>query len=210
MARTTNKTTSTAAGINHNANDAYIRQLEEQLAMYQAKEEVEGETEVTISPTEYIRVMSLLSFRLNLCTKERGQGKIFKFDKFGQVKKILYTDLLDILEVNGHFLEAGYFTILNPKVIRAHGLNELFEKTLTKEKIEKILLGTDESIALYTSASESQRGIIVDMIIQKLVEDPASVDLNLADKISKISGINIAQKAEETRELLKPVVIENK
>jgi hypothetical protein len=204
MARVASKTKVIAADKSHNANDAYIRQLEEQLAMYQAKQPKGDEEEVVISPTEYIKVMSLLPYRLNLCTKEKGQGKVFKFDKFGQVKKILYTDLLDILEVNSNFLEAGYFVILNPKVVRAHGFDELYSNVLTKDKIEQILLGTDESVALYTSASETQRKTIIDIIEQKLIENPDSLNLNFVDKISRISGINLAQKADEAREMLKP------
>jgi hypothetical protein len=196
------------AGDNHNTQDAYIKQLEEKLAMYESKElESEDDVDIIISSTEYIKVMSLLPYRLNLCTKEKGQGKVYKFDKIYQVKKIIYADLIDIMEVARGFLESGFFIILNPKVVRAHGLDEVYDKVLTKERINEIFSGTDEGIALYSSASKEQKDIISDIIVQKLTENPGSVDLNLVDKLSRLSGTNLSQKADEVRELLNPALV---
>jgi hypothetical protein len=73
----------------------------------EAKDVDETSEEIIISQTDYIKVMSLLPYRLNLCTRERGQGKVYRFDKLFQVKKIIYSDLVDILEVNRDFMEAG-------------------------------------------------------------------------------------------------------
>ena len=191
------------AGVNHNTHDAYVKELEDKVARFEAKElaEDQGE-EIVIGQTDYIKVMSLVPYRLNLCTKEKGQGKVYKFDNLYQVKKIIYSDLVDILEVDHQFLEQGYFIILNPKVVRAHGLDETYEKILPKEKIESIFTNTDEGVALFTSANKGQQDIIVDLILQKMVADPKGIDLNLVDKISRISGIKISEKAEESRELL--------
>src|SRR5512137_2575663 len=92
---------------------------------------------------DYVPVISLLPYRLNLATKEGGQGDIKKFTKFGEVKNILYKDLVDIIEINRSFMEAGYFYILDPVVIRQHGLDDTYSKILTKEKIEDILNNAD-------------------------------------------------------------------
>jgi hypothetical protein len=193
----------------HNAQDTYIKQLEDRLAFYEAKKIDSGdEDDIFIGQTEYIKVMSLLPYRLNLCTKERGQGKVYKFDKLYQVKKIIYSDLVDILEVAHEFLESGYFIILNPKVIRAHGLDDIYEKVLDKDRIEEIFTGTDEGVALFISATSGQKNVICDLVVQRLVQDDKSIDLNLVDKLSRLSGVNLSQKAEETRELMKPASIE--
>ena len=226
MARTYTKKSS--AGTDHNEQqkpsyEQYVKDLEEKVAMYQAKEldlaenkdkgeeyEYVEEPEIVISPTEYIKVMSLLDYRLNLCTKERGQGNLYKFDKLFQTKRIIYADLINIMEVNRDFMEKGYFMILNPRVVRAHGFEDLYKNILTKEKIEKILSATDESVTIYASAGAEQKKVIEDIIISKLVENPTGVDLNLVDKISRISNINLIQKAEETRSLLHPVEKEEK
>jgi hypothetical protein len=203
MARTKgskNKVAGTSDGYN-----AYVKELEDKVARYESKEldENSGE-EIVINQSEYIKVMSLLPYRLNLCTKEKGQGKVYRFDTLYQIKKIIYSDLVDILEVAHEFLEQGYFIILNPRVVRAHGLDEAYEKILTKEKIENIFSNTDEGVALFAAASKGQQQVISDMILQRLVEDPKGIDLNLVDKISRLSNIKFIEKADDMRELMKP------
>ena len=194
-----NKAANTSTGYN-----AYVKSLEDKLARYESKELEGDETdEIVISQSDYIKVMSLLPYRLNLCTKEKGQGKVYRFDSLYQVKKIIYSDLVDVLEVCREFLEQGYFIILNPRVVRAHGLDEIYERILTKERIETIFTNTDEGVALYAAASKGQQNIINDMVLQKLVEDPKGLDLNLVDKIARISGVKFIEKADDMRELLK-------
>ena len=152
---------------------------------------------------DYISVMSLLPFTLNLSTKEGGQGNIKKFTKFGEVKRILYKDLVDIMDANPQFLSAGFYYILDPRVIRAHGLDEVYSKILSKEKIEDILsANSEEGLSLYNSANEEQQKVIVDLMVNKLVEDPKSINLNIIDSISRASGIKIMDKVEDTQTLL--------
>jgi hypothetical protein len=176
--------------------------LEEKLAMYEANEDAGDDESYRVEQTDYVKVMSLLPYQLNLCTREYGQGKIYKFEKLFAIKKIIYSDLVDIIEVNARFLEEGKFIILNPKVVRLHGLDEIYTKILTKEKIEKILEGTDEGIALYSTANEGQQKVIVGLLIEKLIKDPTSLDMNMIDKLSRLSGVKIAERAESSRQLL--------
>jgi hypothetical protein len=206
MARTSK--TASAAGIDHNAQ--YIKQLEDKLAMYESADADESSENYSVSQTDYIKVMNLLNYQLNLCTREYGQGKIYKFEKLYQIKKIIYSDLVDIIEVNSRFLEEGKFIILNPKVVRLHGLDETYSKILTKEKIEKILEGTDEGIALYSTANKGQQEVIVGLLVDKLIKDPTSLDMNMIDKLSRLSGVKIAEKAETARQLLASIQEESK
>jgi hypothetical protein len=41
------------------------------------------------------------------------------------------------------------------------------------------------------------------MIVEKLRDNPEAIDLNMVDKLSRLSGINITEKAESAREYLK-------
>lgn len=161
-----------------------------------------GSSEIRMD--ELIPVMSLLSYPLNLSTKERGQGDTFRFDQYGQIKRILYSKLLSILEVHSNFVNWGYFIILDERVIRAHGLQEAYQNILTKEKIDSILSGAKGALDLYKSCSAEQQKTIVSMMIEKLRENLQSIDMNLVDQISRISGVKIIEKAEESR-LLFPV-----
>jgi hypothetical protein len=160
---------------------------------------------------DYVPVMSLLPFRLNLSTKEGGQGDIKKFTKYGEVKNILYKDLVDIIEVNRSFMEAGYFYILDPLVIRQHGLDETYSKILTKEKIDEILnnVNTEYCIDLYNLANSEQQRIIVQLLIEKVKKDPSSVNLYTVDRISRLSKIDIANRAEEEKLLAQELVEQN-
>lgn len=158
---------------------------------------------IKINQDDYIKVVSLTPFQLNLTCEPKGAGKCFTFRGFGQTKRVLYSDLVKILENAHSFLEKAYFYIMDKRVIRRHGLDDLYEKILTKEKIEAIIEGnSNDAVSLFKSASESQQLIIVEMLIEKLVKDPDSVDLNMVDKISRASGVKIQEKAEEGRELL--------
>jgi hypothetical protein len=179
------------------------KKTKKQIDVSEKKEELTLET--------YIPVVSLIPHRLNLSTREAGQGDIKKFLKYGEVKNILYKDLVDIMEVNRNFMEAGYFYILNPDVIRKHGLDEIYSKILTKEKIDEIVNNTNSEhcIELYKSANKEQQKIIVELFIEKIKENPDSVNLNTVDTISRISKINIIGKAEDSKLLAEELASEN-
>lgn len=141
--------------------------------------EVEDDN-VKISSDDYIKVMSMLPYTLNLNTKLPGKGgDTFTFEKFGEVKKILYSDLAKILEYNRNMARNGSFIILDKRVVRRHGLDEAYEKILTKDNIEKILDGNEsDAVRLFKTANKSQQEVICQMIIQNGI-DGKEYDLNL-------------------------------
>lgn len=165
-----------------------------------------SDDQIDIRPDRYVTLISLCPFALNLTTQEYGQGRKIKFSKFGEVKKVLYADLIDILMVNESFVEAGYFYIADSDVIRKHGLDEAYSKILQKEKVLEILEGdTDNSVrlvSLYKSVNEKQREMINEIIIEKLMsaDEPEKVyDLNILSQFSRISKYDILKKAEESK-----------
>jgi len=165
-------------------------------------EEDEEINSIRISPDTYIKVISLVPYNLNISTEPKGRGKIFKFSKFGMVKQILYSDLILIIENYSHFLEKGYFTILNQKVIKKHGLEEYYGKVLSKEMIEEILLGNQsDAVNLFKNANKDQQQTISEMFVNKLIENE-SVDLNFLDRISRIMGYSIQEKANSMKRSL--------
>jgi hypothetical protein len=114
-------------------------------------------------------------------------------------------DLVDIIENHLNFVEAGRFYILDKRVIRQAGLDAAYEKILDKSKIEEIFAGNmDNAVELYSSANAEQQQLIVDFFITRLRDNPDSIDLNLVDKITRISGVKIVERAEDDRALLRP------
>jgi hypothetical protein len=177
-----------------------IKFLEQQLEKFIQREEESG---TEINSDNYIKVMSLCPTILNLCTKSYGQGKAFKFTKFGEVKRILYGDLVDILEVNPTFAEAGLFFILDERVIRRHGLDDTYSRILDKSKIEEIFEGNNtDALNLYKSSNPRQQEVIRDMLVDKLRDDE-NFDLNLIAAISKYSKVDLQEKANDAREFAK-------
>jgi hypothetical protein len=156
-----------------------------------------------IQMDEMVNVMSLLPYPLNLTTEDYGQGKVKKFTKFGEIKKIMYSELLQIMDVHANFVDAGYFYILNRSVIREHGLQEAYSKILTKDKLDEVFLAdSDNCLAIYSSANPKQQELIVQILIEKVRENPNSVNLNVVDKISRLAKVNIIEKAESEKEIL--------
>lgn len=179
----------------------FNREVKEAPVAIAMEESVERADE-PIRQDEYIPVMSLLPYNLNLSTKEGGQGSIKKFTRFGEVKKILYKDLVDIMEVHPTFMESGYFYILDPRFIRQMGLDEMYSKILTKEKMELMLeANSEQAVTLYKSANSSQQEVLIQILIEKVRNNPESVNLNIIDKISRESGINIQERAEQGKPL---------
>ena len=184
-----------------NSKDREIALLKSKLAQLEGNSEISEDSDYQqVRPDEYVSVMSLLPYNLNLATQEGGQGAVKKFTKFGEVKRILYKDLVEILEVHRNFVEAGYFYIMNPQLIRYHGLDDVYEKILTKEKIEEIIsTESDAAVDLYSSTNEKQQEIIVQLLIDKILLEPQNVNLNFIDKISRLSKTDIYKRAEEIK-----------
>ena len=116
----------------------------------------------------------------------------------------MYSDLVDIIDAHMNFVEAGHFYILSPAFVRQNGLQEIYSKILTKDKSEQIITSnSQESINLYNSATKEQQEVIIDLLIDMARNNPDSLNLNVVDKISRLSKVDIMKKAEDSKELEK-------
>ena len=153
----------------------------------------------SLNADTYIPIVSLKFDTLNLSTKEIGKG-VISFTYFGQMKQVVYSDLIRIMENHPTFLKNGYFYILDNRVVRKHGLDEEYSKILNKDTIDQILMGNKTtSIELYKSAGEKQREVINDALIVKMINEE-EIDLNVIDAFSRISGVNLLEKARISKE----------
>jgi len=149
-------------------------------------DEEDDSGDLTISSDSYIKIMSLTPYQLTLTTEEHGRGKKYDFYKFGEVKRIPYHYLTEIMEQHPNFLEEGYYIILNKDVVRKHGLDDLYTRILTKNNIEQIMMGNDsDAVNLFKSCSDTQRDSIIAMVHEKMIAGEY-VDLNLMDRFSRV------------------------
>jgi len=178
-----------------------VFELQEQIAdLKKDKNEIQS-NELDIRPDKYVSIMSLLPYTLILSTEGNGKGKQYKFKKFGEKRRVLYKDLVDIVETNRKFLESGYFYILGKNVIRSLGLDDIYEQVLNKEQIEKILntIDVDDAFEVFKSASTRQKETLITMLVKKLKDTPDKTNMNFIDKVSRETGVDIFGKVEDIK-----------
>jgi len=179
-----------------------LEQLKQKLLQMEKflEEKADNTKSEEIAQDDYIKVMSLLPYTLTLSTREKGEGKHKKFTEFGEIKNILFRDLIDIIDVHPSFTKSGYFYIMNKSAVEMLGLKDEYKNILDKSKIEKILETKDEEcVDIFESAQPRQQRIIIELITQKIKEDSDSVNLNIIDKISRSSGIDIKSRVEDIK-----------
>jgi len=154
---------------------------------------------VNISPNDMIEVVSLCNDKLNLNTKDHGQGNRYSFDYFGETKNIMFSEIAQIKENQRNFARKGYFFVNNTSAVRLLGMEEDYKKILSADKIKEILANSPNSDKLLKSANVGQQGIIANMLIEMLVEGQ-DIDMNLIRKVSEISGIDINQRVMAQKE----------
>ena len=154
-----------------------------------------------ISLNSYILVKSLVPYKLNLSTEKGGKGRAFSFSKFGETKRVLYNDLASIFENYRSFMEEGLFYIMDERVIRKHGLDDIYDHLLDEENILKVVNCASNAAKLYEGATKFQRETIDGMIITELNLGNPNMDLNIISKISKIANKDLIAEAESKKQL---------
>ena len=187
-----------------------IEQLEKQLADMQAAlasltakparkpravSRRQPEVATGIAPNTYVKVMSLVDNPLNLSTKPHGKGRTFRFESFGDIKSMFYSELLEVIENHPNFFNAGYFYILDNRVIEENNWQEVYSKILTKEQMETVYGNSTGAISLYKTSNAKQQKVIAEWFIDQVVMGKP-VDRNLIAEISEISGVDIMERAK--------------
>lgn len=184
-------------------NEKRIKELEAMIAhLVENQESKDGFDEVDIRQEEYVKVISLCPYELILNTRVDRKGNQYTFKKPFEQKRILYGDLVKIMEAHSEhtdFLKEGYYYIADSRVVRRHGLNDVYDSLLNEEQIRKIIAGDQKDVlTIFESAGRAQKTFVCDFIINKMV-DGEDVDLNVIDNLSRLSGIDIKEKADEAK-----------
>lgn len=149
--------------------------------------------DIDIRPDKQIKVVSLENNLANLTTQAYGQGKVYRFDKFGQIRNIPYSDLSDIILNNQKFIDDGRFYIDNNDVIYKQGLNDIYTKLLSKNDIENLLKYDKKTIEdKFANTTDVQKEIVAIYYATK-ISNNEEVDFNKIDILSKLYGKNISE-----------------
>jgi len=150
------------------------------------------------SSNKRIKIMSLYYGELNLAKEYAGKPKI-EFNKYGQIKSVLYSDLTDIVNTNMKFQEDGRFYILDKSAVYYLGLSEIYKSILPKDAIDKICdFDTSDISSILDTIPTSQKDVICHNI-EMSIFNGENIDFNKVDVISRKFGIDIKAKAEEMK-----------
>lgn len=145
-----------------------------------------------------VKVMSLYSGGLNLKTSDSG-GKVIRFNRFGDIRPIIYSDLIQIISVQYRFFTEGYCAILDKDVVKANSLDEYYVKFLDKKQIDNILNYDDSKItSLFKNTTKQIQQTIVDLILNNIVENK-HVDKNKVSVISEVYGQDLYKLADHLK-----------
>lgn len=161
----------------------------------------------TIRPDEYVEIISLCPTDLYL-SRGMNDDNPLKFEKLGESKHVLYSELVAFINNHSRFTRDGIFYIVDERIVKRHGLVDFYDEILTKEEIAIVMESDSKTaIKLFNMTNKNQQEYLSDMFIKKIVAGE-DVDMNMVFQMGKILGTDIAQKAEDAKEFKKLLIKE--
>ncbi len=155
---------------------------------------------IDIRPDKYIRVMSLTPELLNLnAGANSGSTKIIRFQGYGEVRNIVYSDLSNIVVNHQRLAEDGAFYIFDKDVIKVMGLSDHYNKILDKKGLEDLLtkdIATIKKVML--ELSENQQKAIVNIVLKDILDEKnvSSMVINTVDEICSVKVMEMVDEMQ--------------
>lgn len=154
-----------------------------------------------IDMNKRITITSLTTGGVNLRTTMDGTARIFRLDKLGQNIPIIYSDLLNCINLQRDFFEEGLVYINDTRVVADNYLEESYKKFLDINKINNIMnFDIDTIKSMVSNTTEAIQETIILLIAEK-INKGEYVDMNKVDAIGKscTNPIDIRDVANKTR-----------
>lgn len=149
-------------------------------------------------PDAMIRLQSLT--KGELCLNVNGSVAI-NFDKYGDIKPVLYSELMNIVNNNRLFAEEGAFYIMDDASVKYLGLSRYYDNILSYDEIESLESYSDDELrTIVPKISDFQKDVISLVFANRIYNDE-QVDRNKVEVISKACEIDIAKRAREMKEI---------
>lgn len=147
-----------------------------------------------------IRLVSMYYGVLTLCNSaNRSVAKTLKFGKFGEVKSVLYHDLVDYVNNERKFAEEGYFYILDKAAVYYLGLSSEYKKLVNPDFVKNIMNYSESEIHdIASTMTNAQRDNLIEVLSNRMYAGEM-MDMNKIEIINKITGVNIQNKVEEMK-----------
>lgn len=152
-------------------------------------EELNGDTEIV--------VISQFVGRLVISTLGNGSGTVYRFEKFGDIQDIPFSDLKEIVKNKPNFAKEGLYYIANEQAVKKLRLTKDYEHIVNNDIFSHLLdEKSDVIIKAYENAPKLQREQIVAMIEERLANNK-EVDGNVLLKIGKLCGKDFLRVDED-------------
>lgn len=152
-------------------------------------EELNGDTEIV--------VISQFVGRLVISTLGNGSGTVYRFEKFGDIQDIPFSDLKEIVKNKPNFAKEGLYYIANEQAVKKLRLTKDYEHIVNNDIFSHLLdEKSDVIIKAYEDAPKLQREQIVTMIEERLA-NKKDVDGNVLLKIGKLCGKDFLRVEED-------------
>lgn len=153
------------------------------------EEEINGDTEVV--------VISQFMGKLVISTEGNGIGTVYRFEEFGDIQDIPFSDLKEIVKNKPNFAKEGLFYIANDKAVKKLRLTKEYEHIINSDLFAHLLdEKSDVIIKAYKDAPKLQQEQIVAMIDERLANNK-EVDGNVLVKIGKLCGRDFLRVTED-------------
>lgn len=145
-----------------------------------------------------VKVMSLVPNKYNLCTQERGRGRIYTFLEFGDIVTMKTSELEEILSIQKQRKQAeqGYFYILDKDIVADQDLEDVYETINTKEIMEHVFrLDNDDCVEVFCGLDKNLQESVATQIAEML-NSGVKLDRNKIADIAFKTDIDIEEIAK--------------
>jgi hypothetical protein len=135
---------------------------------------------------------------LNLST-ESGREPVLTFRKYGEIKSLLYSTLIQVVNYNKSFADEGYFYIMDKDAVYYLGLTEAYEKLLNKDMMDGICSFNDNLFGeMLDNVTDIQKQTIIKLVSEKICNGE-QVDYNKLEILNKKFNTDIKKVSEEMK-----------
>ena len=187
-----------------------LKQMQEQMKTMQTQMNMQNQSQPNIvleqnkDITRTVKVTSLVGNVLTLSTTKNGTKPCHttRFDKYGQTKSILFTQMQQILSYHISQFEDGKVILNSQQDYNDLGIGYIYDSIMEKDKIDELILLKDENaIDTILEMNESMQEKIIDLIAQKLASGE-SYDYNKIKEL-KDEGFDVEAIAEQIKNVPK-------
>lgn len=145
-----------------------------------------------------IPVVSLTTGTLVVSTLGNGLGTVYRFENFGEVQDIPFSDLKDIVKNKPNFAREGAYYIDDKNAVKKLRLERQYQNILSEDDIKRFFKSTaDNAVKIYNNMTPMQKHQIVSLIEDK-IQKKENIDANILVSIGKLANKDFLYRDVDT------------